>query len=87
MQSLIRSLGGKPDDSGSVAGAIHRGWTKVKAAVAMVAAPIGAKVQAAAAKAPVKPKAATIALLDRKLLSDSTLGSLSRGAREEGGAR
>lgn len=60
---------------------------KVKAAVAMVAAPIGAKVQAAAAKAPVKPKAATIALLDRKLLSDSTLGSLSRGAREEGGAR
>jgi uncharacterized protein (TIGR02284 family) len=33
LQSLIRSLGGKPDDSGSVAGAIHRGWTKVRAAV------------------------------------------------------
>ena len=31
LQSLIRSLGGKPEDSGSVAGAIHRGWTKVKA--------------------------------------------------------
>ena len=33
LQSLIRSLGGTPEDSGTVAGAIHRGWTKVRAAV------------------------------------------------------
>jgi len=57
---------------------------KVKAAVAMISAPVGARLQPAAVKAPVgKAKPATIALLDRKLLSDSTLGSLSRGARQE----
>jgi hypothetical protein len=28
-----------------------------------------------------------VALLDRKLLSEATLGSLSRGARREDGAR
>jgi hypothetical protein len=60
---------------------------KVKAAVAMVSAPVGAKVQPAAAKTPVKAKPQTVALLDRKLLSDTTLGSLSRGARREDGAR
>ena len=56
---------------------------KVKAAVAMVSAPVGVRLQPAAARTPVKARPATIALLDRKLLSDSTLGSLSRGARQE----
>jgi hypothetical protein len=60
---------------------------KVKAAVAMVSAPVGAKLQPAAAKTMIKSKPATVALLDRKLLSDTTLGSLSRGARREDGAR
>ena len=60
---------------------------KMKAAVAMVSAPVGAKVQPAAAKTTIKAKPQTVALLDRKLLSDSTLGSLSRGARREDGAR
>lgn len=70
---------------------------KVKAAVAMVSAPVGAKLQFAAArtainktatnKTAIKSKPTTVALLDRKLLSDSTLGSLSRGARREDGAR
>jgi hypothetical protein len=60
---------------------------KVKAAVAMVSAPVGAKLQPAAAKTVTKVKPAAVALLDRKLLSDSTLGSLSRGARREDGAR
>ena len=60
---------------------------KMKEAVAMVSAPVGAKLQPAAAKTAVKAKAPTVALLDRKLLSDSTLGSLSRGARREDGAR
>lgn len=60
---------------------------KMKAAVAMVSAPVGAKLQPAAAKTTIKAKPATVALLDRKLLSDTTLGSLSRGARREDGAR
>jgi len=33
LQGLIRSLGGTPEDSGTIAGAVHRGWTKVRAAV------------------------------------------------------
>lgn len=56
---------------------------KVKAAVAMVSAPVGAKLQPAATRTMVKSKPATVALLDRKLLSNATLGSLSRGARQE----
>jgi hypothetical protein len=60
---------------------------RMKATVAMVSAPVGAKLQPAAAKTPVKSKPQTVALLDRKLLSDTTLGSLSRGARREDGAR
>jgi len=60
---------------------------KMKAAVAMVSAPVGAKLQPAAAKTAIKSKPPTVALLDRKLLSDATLGSLSRGARREDGAR
>ena len=60
---------------------------KVRAAVAMVSAPVGAKLQPAAAKTSTKTKPATVALLDRKLLSNATLGSLSRGAREEDDAR
>ena len=34
LQSLIGSIGGIPKDSGTVSGAIHRGWAKVKATVA-----------------------------------------------------
>lgn len=60
---------------------------KIKAAVAMVSAPVAAKLQPAAARVPVKARPATVALLDRKLLSDATLGSLSRGARDEVSAR
>ena len=56
---------------------------KVRAAVAMVSAPVGAKLQPTAARTIVKSKPATVALLDRKLLSNATLGSLSRGARQE----
>ncbi len=33
LQALVTSLGGKPEQSGSVAGAAHRGWVKVKVAV------------------------------------------------------
>jgi uncharacterized protein (TIGR02284 family) len=33
LQQLVESLGGKPKDSGTIAGAAHRGWTKVKTAV------------------------------------------------------
>jgi len=29
LQTLVVRYGGKPDDSGSVGGALHRGWTKV----------------------------------------------------------
>ncbi|WP_245649271.1 hypothetical protein [Sphingomonas mali] len=60
---------------------------KMKEAVAMVSAPVGAKLQPVSAKAAIKPKSSTVALLDRKLLSEATLGSLSRGARREDGAR
>lgn len=60
---------------------------KMKEAVAMVSAPVGAKLQPAAAKTAIKAKPSTVALLDRKLLSNATLGSLSRGARREDGAR
>lgn len=33
LQSQVKALGGEPKDRGSVAGAAHRGWIKVKAAV------------------------------------------------------
>lgn len=33
LQSLVRELGGDPENSGSVAGAIHRGWINLKSAV------------------------------------------------------
>ena len=33
LQSLVQSLGGDPEDSGSVAGALHRGWINIKSAV------------------------------------------------------
>jgi uncharacterized protein (TIGR02284 family) len=33
LQSLVQSLGGDPEKSGSVAGAIHRGWMNIKSAV------------------------------------------------------
>ncbi|WP_428310327.1 PA2169 family four-helix-bundle protein [Hydrocarboniphaga sp.] len=33
LQTLVTALGGEPETSGSVAGAAHRGWVKVKTAV------------------------------------------------------
>lgn len=33
LQRLVASYGGKPDDSGSAAGAVHRGWVSVKSAL------------------------------------------------------
>jgi uncharacterized protein (TIGR02284 family) len=33
LQGLVRQLGGDPDKSGSVAGAMHRGWISVKEAL------------------------------------------------------
>lgn len=33
MQQLVVRLGGTPDERGSVAGAVHRGWVNLKAAV------------------------------------------------------
>ncbi|MBV7483751.1 PA2169 family four-helix-bundle protein [Bordetella sp. BOR01] len=33
LQTVVSQLGGKPEDSGSVAGAVHRGWANLKAAV------------------------------------------------------
>lgn len=33
LQDLVLKLGGKPEDGGSVAGALHRGWIDVKSAV------------------------------------------------------
>ena len=34
LQAIVARLGEEPEDSGSVAGAIHRGWVNLKAAVA-----------------------------------------------------
>ena len=34
LQAIVARLGKEPEDSGSVAGAIHRGWVNLKAAVA-----------------------------------------------------
>lgn len=33
LRHLVQSLGGTAKDSGTIAGAAHRGWTKVKATV------------------------------------------------------
>lgn len=33
LQNLVRSLGGDPENSGSLGGAIHRGWINIKSAV------------------------------------------------------
>ncbi|BCF99766.1 hypothetical protein PPGU19_043350 [Paraburkholderia sp. PGU19] len=33
LQDLVLKLGGKPEEGGSVAGALHRGWIDVKSAV------------------------------------------------------
>lgn len=33
LQNLVRELGGDPEKSGSTAGALHRGWINIKAAV------------------------------------------------------
>lgn len=33
LQSLVQSLGGDPEESGSIAGAMHRGWINIKSAV------------------------------------------------------
>ena len=34
LQTLVRSLGGDPENSGSFSGALHRGWMDIKTAVA-----------------------------------------------------
>ena len=34
LQQLVARLGAKPEDGGSVAGAVHRGWVSLRAAVA-----------------------------------------------------
>jgi len=34
LQALVRTMGGDPEKTGSVAGALHRGWVSVKEAVA-----------------------------------------------------
>jgi uncharacterized protein (TIGR02284 family) len=33
LQALVQSLGGTPENSGTIAGAAHRGWAKVKATI------------------------------------------------------
>ena len=33
LQSLVRELGGDPENSGSIAGSLHRGWINIKTAV------------------------------------------------------
>ncbi|MEP6944378.1 MAG: PA2169 family four-helix-bundle protein [Acidobacteriota bacterium] len=33
LQGLVRSLGGDPEQSGSISGAIHRGWIDIKSAI------------------------------------------------------
>ncbi len=33
LQSLVRELGGDPEESGSLAAAVHRGWINMKSAV------------------------------------------------------
>lgn len=33
LQSLVQSLGGDPENSGSFAGTLHRGWINIKSAV------------------------------------------------------
>ena len=34
LQQLVTGLGGKPEDGGSISGAMHRGWVNLKSAVA-----------------------------------------------------
>jgi len=34
LQSLVRELGGTPEDEGSFSGALHRGWIDIKTAIA-----------------------------------------------------
>ncbi len=33
LQTMVSSLGGKPEEDGSIAGAIHRGWVAVRAEI------------------------------------------------------
>lgn len=33
LQTLVRELGGDPENSGSISGALHRGWINIKSAV------------------------------------------------------
>jgi uncharacterized protein (TIGR02284 family) len=33
LQTLVQSLGGDPENSGSIAGSLHRGWMNIKTAV------------------------------------------------------
>lgn len=34
LQDIVRTLGGDPENTGTISGAIHRGWMNIKAAVA-----------------------------------------------------
>lgn len=34
LQAIVTQAGGKPEDSGTVAGALHRGWVNLKASIA-----------------------------------------------------
>lgn len=34
LENLVRQLGGEPEQSGSIAGAVHRGWINLKTAIA-----------------------------------------------------
>ena len=33
LQELVRSLGGEPETTGSISGAVHRGWINIKSAI------------------------------------------------------
>ncbi len=33
LQALVQTLGGDPENTGSIAGAVHRGWINIKAAI------------------------------------------------------
>ena len=33
LQTLVQSLGGDPENTGSIAGSLHRGWINIKSAV------------------------------------------------------
>ncbi len=71
-----------------VAAVAHADITAPRAAAAAVASPEApVRVAAAAKPKPVAAKPVRVAMLDRKLLSDNTLGDILSGARAEAGHR